>query len=237
MSRGGVNMKGKGLSGRVPLIVMLAVFVISNTFSMYFNLFIDIRGVSVKWEYQASLAEDVVYYNDKASYANEYTEPVLFPKGTEITLEEYITRDSEIVEKDGSYECYFGKAIVHLPNGEVKHADVVSNMGDCTENTNDSFDTPYYSAIHISKLEDYQRVLSDYEEAQEDCLKKEAKERTVFAWIGLISAVAISAVVLIIRRILVQKGRSAGFLFWIFLVVDCVLLLYSVLRILMWISS
>ena len=216
---------------------MLAVFVISNTFSMYFNLFVDIRGVKIRWEYQASLVEDVVYFNDRVSYGNEYTEPVLFPKGTEITLEEYITADSVIVEKDGSYNCYFDKAIIHLPNGEVKHADVVSNMGECTEHTYDLFDTPYYSAIHISKLEDYQRVLSDYEEAKEECIKKEAKERTVFAWIGLISAVAISAVMLIIRRILVQKGRSAGFLFWIFLVVDCVLLLYSVLRILMWISA
>ena len=217
---------------------MLAVFVISNTFSMYFNLFINIRGVSDKWEYQASLAEDVVYFNDRASYGNEYTKPVLFPKGTRITLVQYITPDLVNHEKAGLYYVSFHKADVYLRDGEIKHADfAVLDSVECAEITNYYFDEPFYSCIHISKLKDYNLVLSEYEKAKEECLEKELKVRITGALIGLFSAVVISVLMLIIRRKRVQKGRSASFLFCIFLGVDCCLLLYSVLRILMWISA
>ncbi len=235
---GYMNMNGKGLSGRVPLIVLILVFIASGALSMFFNPWIDIKGVSITWEMQTTLTEDVVYYTSDIKYVKEYPEPVLFPKGTKIKLTKEITTDTVKDEEDGFIDSDFYGAVVYLNNGQIKHAVIItSGRASSIEPLYDEYDFAYVDAIHISLLEDYEDVLSQYEEAKRECVEKETKTRTLNALLSFIVTIPFSVLMLIIRRKRVQSGKSAGFLFWICLGVDCYLLIYGVIRLLVWISN
>jgi len=230
-------MKGKGLSHRVPLIVVLALFILAGTVCAYFNPLNSAKNSKVLFKRDVILAEEVVYYSDKIPDCDLYPEPVRLPAGTRGTIETYITKETASESERGLYLCtlYFP-----LENGKYRSFDFSTDSASCKERTSDRFDTPYVDEIHISKLSTYKALISDYNQAVDKALGEIAKERNSARIKGAVTVmvrnIIISAGIFVVHWLIVRKGRSAAFLFWIFAGIDTCLIILAVFNYLIWSS-
>ena len=111
--------------------------------------------------------------------------------------------------------------------------DLYSRDGKIKEFHNEYLDGTYYTSLPMSKVESYEEVVSEYEKAKDDYIASQKRSINLGniltgAIIPLAISAAISAVFLLIHRLLTKKGRSATALVIIVAALDVPLVLLTV---------
>ena len=227
-------MKNKSLSGVVPIAVLLAVFVLTCAF----NLWITPQEKLVRWQYQTVLTADVVYYSDSESEGPYYSEPVLFQKGTAMKVGADITRRTADSKQNGA-DYYFTESFIYWEDGKIMPVTVTTDRDLCGPIFDErfGFDKPYFSAIYISWVDYNERLIPSFEEAKEDCIKEAKDMRLMNLLVGTVLAIGLAIGMLILRYFIVKNGKSANKLFWTFLSIDCLSVVYALIKLFQWISG
>ena len=232
MCRGYKDMKNKSLSGAVPITVLLAVFVLTCAF----NLWITPKEKVTVWQYQTVLSEDVVYYSDSESEGPYYSEPVLFQKGTAMKVGADITPRTADSKQNGA-DYYFTESFIYWEDGKIMPVTVTTDQALCGLNISEGFDNVYVSAIHISRVDYNERLIPSFEEAKDDCIKDDKDMRLMNLLVGTVPAIGLAIGMLILRYFIVKNGKSANKLFWTFLSIDCLSVVYALIKLFQWISG
>ena len=230
MCRGYKEMKNKNLSGAVPITALLVVFILACAF----NLWITPEEKIIGWEHQTQLTEDVVYYSDSKLEESSYSEPVLFPKDTMIKVCADITPKTADSGQSGTDYSFTG-SFIYWEQGKIMPVTVTTDWALCREQSSEGFDTAYVSAIHISRLYKYEEILSGFDKAKEDCIKKDKDMRLKNLLVGTVPVIGLAVGMLILRHAKVKNGQSANKLFWIFMIIDCVLVIYGLMKLFQWV--
>ena len=247
-------MKDVGTNKRVPLIVLLAVFVIGSTFIAYSltHLFEPLRTVSYEKDfYQTDIvfSEDIECL-DKISQVRLEIEmaskndkpmeikPITFSKGKTYELKAYVY--FSVVNMN--WHCVDGIQIRN-DDGKWVKIDFAEGAGESKEYHNGCLDGTYVTVIGFDKLESHEKVLSEYKKARDDIFSSYRNEETLRAarirylpvCITLIITLAVSALVLFFRKRLTAAGRSVTPLTVFCVIIDIpvavILLLYLIGRI------
>lgn len=232
MCRGYKDMKNKCLSGAVPIAVLLAVFVLTCAF----NLWITPQEKVTVWQYQTVLSEDVVYYSDSESEGPYYSEPVLFQKGTAMKVGADITPRTADSKQNGS-DYYFTESFIYCEDGKIMPVTVTTDQALCGLNISEGFDNVYVSAIHISRVDFNERLIPSFEGAKDDCIKDDKDMRLMNLLVGTVPAIGLAIGMLILRYFIVKNGKYANKLFWTFLSIDCLSVVYALIKLFQWISG
>lgn len=232
MCRGYKDMKNKSLSGAVPITLLMVVFVLACAF----NLWITPEEKLVRWQYQTVLSEDVVYYSDSNPEGLSYSEPVLFQKGTAMKVGADITRRTADSKQNGA-DYYFTESFIYWEDGKIMPVTVTTDQALCVQQSSEGFDKAYVSAIYIRQVDFNERLIPSFEETKEDCKKEDKDKRLKNLWVGTVPAIGLAIGMLILRYFIVKNGKSANKLFWTFLSIDCLSVVYALIKLFQWISG
>ena len=220
-------MKDVGKNKKVPLIVLLVVFVIGSTIIAYFltQLFEPARTVWYEKEYYRT---DIVFSEDiecldKISQVNLEIEmaskndnpkeinPITFRKGKVYELKAYVQFSA--VNMNWHCDDYIR---VCRDDGKWVRIDFSKSAGESKEYHNGFLDGTYVTVIGFDKLESHEKVFSEYKKARDEILSSYRKEEALRAvririlpvCLTLIATLAVSASVLFFRKRLTAAGKS-----------------------------
>ena len=239
-------MKDVGKNKRVPLIVLLVIFVIGSVYAcLAVNDYLSRATTSYSegdfFSTDISFTEDIEcvdYYSlvkweiDEAmgNEKRDELKTVTVQKGKKYKLK----NDLLIVftgKNNTEYRDY--KFRIILDDHNDLPIDLYSRDGKIKEFHNEYLDGTYYTSLPMSKVESYEEVVSEYEKAKDDYIASQKRSIELAsilkdAILPLAGSVAVAAVVLLIHRSLTVKGRSATPLVVIFAILDLPLVLLSV---------
>ena len=220
-------MKDVGKNKRVPLIVLLVIFVIGSAINAYFGtlLFEPSRTVCYEKEYYRTnivFSEDIECLDnisqvnleiDKAFKNDNPTEikPITFKKGEVYELKAYV----QFSAVNMNWHC---KDYIRVSRDDGKWAqiDFSKSAGESKEYHNRFLDGTYVTVIGFDKLESREKVLSEYQKARDEIISSYRKEEALRAvrirllpiCITLIVTLAVSALVLFFQKRLTAAGKS-----------------------------
>ena len=237
------TMNDPGTNKKVPLLILLAIFVAVGTYVVFSlgDTFAPARTVFFEKEfYQTdivfsedlecldSASESIMLINlelDK-SQGNEKRDeikPVTFSKGKVYQLKAIMQVSA--VNENMHFKEYFR---VRCEDGKWAPVGFSESAGESKEYHNKYLDGTYVTNIGFDKIESHEKVLSELKKAKEDFLSPYLKnEKTrVFRNIALpvciylIFSLAISALALFIHKRMTEAGKSGTVLNVIFVIID-----------------
>ena len=236
-------MKDVGKNKRVPLIVLLVIFVIGSVYAcLAVNDYLS-RATTSYFENdfystEISFTEDIVCV-DYYSWVNWQIEEAQGNKGrTEIKTvtiqkgKKYKLK-SDLLIVTGKKWKYEDRIKLAFDDRTRLPIDLYARDGKIEEFHNEYLDGTYFTSLPMSKVESYEELLSGYKKAKDDYIASQKRSINLGniltgAIIPLAISAAISAVFLLIHRFLTVKGRSATALVIIVTVLDVPLVLLSV---------
>ena len=242
-SRYNEGMNGVGTNKRVPLLILLAVFVAVGTYVVFSlgDTFAPARTVFFEKEfYQTdivfsedlecldSASESIMLINlelDK-SQGNEKRDeikPVTFRKGKVYQLKALMQISA--VNENMHFEEHFR---IRCDDGQWVPIGFSESAGESKEYHNKYLDGTYVTTIGFDKIESHEKVLPKLKKAKEEFLSPYLKnEKTrVFRNIALpvciylIFSLAVSALALFIHKRMTAAGKSGTVLTVIFVIID-----------------
>ena len=244
-------MDKNGSNKRIPLIVLLVIFVICSVFvcvtiRSYLSRAHTSFFIEDFYSTEISFSEDIVCisqislvnYEIEKELGNEdlsEIKPVTFQKGKKYKLKSKILVN--VLGRKRKYEDQIG---IYSDDGQKINADLYSKDGKIEEFHNEWLDGTYYTGIPMSKVESYEELLSAYKKAKNDLIASDRGKVTLVDVFSVIVPVAegaaIFAVFLLLHKLLTERGLSATPLVVILAIIDApvvlfaALLLYSMLR-------
>ena len=242
-SRYNEGMNDVGTNKRVPLLILLAVFVAGGAYVVFSlaSMITPARTVSFEKEfYQTdivfsenlecldSASESIMLINlefDK-SQGNEKRDeikPVTFRKGKVYQLKAIMRVTA--VNENMHFEEYFR---VRCDDGQWAPIGFSEGSGESKEYHNKYLDGTYVTTIGFDKIELHEKVLSEFKKAKDEFLSPYLKneQMRVFRYnvlpfcIYLICSLAISALALFIHKRMTAAGKSGTGLSVIFVIID-----------------
>jgi len=238
------SMKDVGKNKRVPLIVLLVIFVIGNVYicmavneylsratTSYFEK--DFYSTEISFTEDIECVDNVSWVNwqiDEAMGNKERSEIkiVTVQKGKKYKLKS----DLMIMVRGKKRDYLVQNTRIDLDDHKSLSVDLYARDGKIEEIHNEYLDGTYYTQPPMSKVESYEKVLSEREKALDDYIASQkrgiTREDVLSAIVPLIVSVAVTAVFLLIHRVLTVKGRSSMVLVVIAAILDVPLILLSV---------
>ena len=237
-------MNDAGTNKRVPLIVLLVIFAICSVFvCLAVNEYLSAATTSYFendfYSTEISFTEDIVcvdYYSwanwqiDEAMGNKERSEIkiVTVQKGKKYKLKS----DLMIMVRGKKRDYRVQNTRINLDDHKSLSVDLYARDGKIEEIHNEYLDGTYYTQPPMSKVESYEKVLSECEKALDDYIASQrrgiTREDVLSAIVPLIVSVEVAAVFLLIHRVLTVKGRSSMVLVVIAAILDVPLILLSV---------
>lgn len=236
-------MKDVGTNKKVPLIVLLVVFAISSVYvCLAVNEYLSTATTSFYendfYSTEISFTEDIVcvdYYSwanwqiDEATGNKGRTElkTVTIQKGKKYKLK------SNLLIVTGKKWKYEDQIKLVFDDRTMLPIDLYARDGKIEEFHNEYLNGFYYTGLPMSKVESYEELLSGYKKAKDGYIASHKRSINLGnilkgTIIPLAVSAAISAVFLLIHRILTVKGRSATALVVIAAILDVPLILLFV---------
>ena len=234
-------MKDVGKNKRVPLIVLLVIFVICNVYvclavneylsratTSYFEN--DFYSTEISFTEDIECVDNITWVNwqiDEAMGNKERSEIkiVTVQKGKKYKLKS----DLMIMVRGKKRDYRVQNTRIDLDDHKSLSVDLYARDGKIH---NEYLDGTYYTQLPMSKVESYEKVLSECEKAQDDYIASQkrgiTREDVLSAIVPLIVSVEVAAVFLLIHRVLTVKGRSSMVLVVIAAILDVPLILLSV---------
>lgn len=241
-SRYNGSMNDAGTNKRVPLIVLLAIFAICNVYvcmavneylsratTSYFEK--DFYSTEISFTEDIECVDNITWVNwqiDEAMGNKERTEIklVTIQKGKKYKLK------SDLLIVTGKKWKYEDQIKLAFDDHTMLPIDLYARDGKIEEIHNEYLDGTYYTQPPMSKVESYEKVLSECEKALDDYIASQkrgiTREDVLSAIVPLIVSMAVAAVFLLIHRVLMVKGRSSMVLVVIAAILDVPLILLSV---------
>jgi len=240
-------MKDVGTNKRVFLIVLLVIFVICNVYvclavneylsratTSYFEYFEnDFYSTEISFTEDIECVDNITWVNwqiDEAMGNKERSEIkiVTVQKGKKYKLKS----DLMIMVRGKKRDYLVQNTRIDLDDHKSLSVDLYARDGKIEEIHNEYLDGTYYTQPPMSKVESYEKVLSEREKALDDYIASQkrgiTREDVLSAIVPLIVSVAVTAVFLLIHRVLTVKGRSSMVLVVIAAILDVPLILLSV---------
>lgn len=237
-------MKDVGKNKRVPLIVLLVIFVICNVYvclavneylsratTSYFEN--DFYSTEISFTEDIECVDNITWVNwqiDEAMGNKERSEIkiVTVQKGKKYKLKS----DLMIMVRGKKRDYRVQNTRIDLDDHKSLSVDLYARDGKIEEIHNEYLDGTYYTQLPMSKVESYEKVLSECEKALDDYIASQkrgiTREDVLSAIVPLIVSVEVAAVFLLIHRVLTVKGRSSMVLVVIAAILDVPLILLSV---------
>ncbi|MBR5181575.1 MAG: hypothetical protein IKT20_01870 [Clostridiales bacterium] len=236
-------MKDVGKNKKVPLIVLLVIFVIGSVYVCVAVPGYLLRANTSYYEYDffstdISFTEDIKFI-DTVSLTRRQIEDAMGNKELSeintVTIQKgkkYKLKSDLMIFTKGEKREYRDQFKIVFDDHKSHSVDLYSHDGKTEEFHNEYLDGTYYTDIPMSKAESYEELLSEYKKAKDDYIASQRRSITMSDILSVIVplavSLAISAVVLIIHRVLTVKGISATPLVVLFAILDVPLVLLSV---------
>lgn len=237
-------MDKNGSNKRIPLIVLLVIFVICSVFDFvmtreylsraHTSFFIeDFYSTEISFTEDIECVDNITWVNwqiDEAMGNKERSEIkiVTVQKGKKYKLKS----DLMIMVRGKKRDYLVQNTRIDLDDHKSLSVDLYARDGKIEEIHNEYLDGTYYTQPPMSKVESYEKVLSECEKALDDYIASQkrgiTREDVLSAIVPLIVSVAVAAVFLLIHRVLTVKGRSSMVLVVIAAILDVPLILLSV---------
>lgn len=236
-------MNHVGTNKRMPLIVLLVIFVAGSTFIAYSltSIFMPARNVFLEKDfYQTDIvfSEDIECLDslseaemlidlelDESSGIEMHDEikPVTFKQGKAYQLKAFMQVSA--VNENMSFEERFQ---IRCDDGKWISVGFSEGAGESKEYHNKYLDGTFVTVIGFEKIESHEKVLSELKNAEEEFLSPYIKSERLRGFryvvlpvcISLVCSLAISALALFIHKRMTAAGKNGTVLIIIFVIID-----------------